>query len=55
MLVAVQLIESLVQKYGKHLVYSDGGTWYPEACAVLGLKHYLHTLYEKSIIERVNF
>jgi len=55
MLVAVQLIESLVQKYGKHLVYLDCGTWYLEACTVQGLKHYLHTPYEKSIIERVNF
>jgi putative transposase len=55
MLVAVQFIESLVQKYGRHPDYSDEITWYPEACIVLGLKHYLHTLYEKSIIERVNF
>jgi putative transposase len=47
MLVARQFIESLVQKYGCHPVYSDGGTWYPEACNVLGLKHYLHSLYEK--------
>lgn len=39
---------------GKHSVYSDGGKWCPEACNVLGLKHYLHSSYEKSIIERVN-
>ncbi len=54
MVVASQFIESLIIKYGKHSVYSDDGTWYPEACNVLGLKHYLHSPYEKSIIERVN-
>ncbi len=46
MLVAAQFIESLVQKYGHHPVYSDGGTWYPEACVALGLKHYLNSPYE---------
>ena len=47
------LSESLVSKYGKHTVYTDGGTWYPEACNVLRLKHYLHSSFEKSLI-RVN-
>lgn len=32
-------------------VYSDGGTWYPEACSYLGLGHLLHSPLEKSIIE----
>jgi len=32
--------------------FSDGGTWYPEACTYLGLQHRLHTSYEKSIVER---
>ena len=54
MLVAEKFIRSLVDKYGKHTVYTDGGTWYPEACNVLGLKHYLHSSIEKSIMERVN-
>ena len=31
----------------------DGGTWYhPQACATLGLKHRLHSTFEKSIVER---
>jgi putative transposase len=31
----------------------DGGTWYhPQACATLGLKHRLHSMFEKSIVER---
>jgi len=54
MLVAGKFIESLIGKYGKHPVYSYGGTWYPEACNALGLKQYLHSPYEKSIVERVN-
>ena len=41
-------------QYGKHTVYTDGGTWYPEACNVLRLKHYLHSPFQKSLMERVN-
>ena len=52
MLVAESFLRSLVKLYGKHVVYSDGGTWYPEACLSLGLKHRLHSSFEKSIIER---
>jgi putative transposase len=54
MLVAEKFIRSLVSKYGKHTVYTDGGTWYDEACNVIGLKHYLHSSVEKSLMERVN-
>ena len=54
MLVAEKFIRSLVEKYGKHTVYTDGGTWYNEACNVIGLKHYLHSSIEKSLMERVN-
>ena len=46
-------LESLVSKYGRHSVYSDGATWYPEVCKILGLKHYLHSSVEKSLIERI--
>ena len=52
MLVAEAFLKSLVKVYGKHIVYSDGGTWYPEACNSLGLRHILHSPFEKSIIER---
>ncbi|HET7643853.1 MAG TPA: hypothetical protein VFK40_10120, partial [Nitrososphaeraceae archaeon] len=38
----------------KHTVYTDGGTWYHEACSIIGLKHYLHSSIEKSLMERVN-
>jgi len=53
MLVLSQFLETLVEKYGRHTVYSDGGTWYPEACKVIELKHYLHSPLEKCLIERV--
>ncbi|MGH9981165.1 MAG: hypothetical protein ACRD6U_06405 [Nitrososphaeraceae archaeon] len=35
------------------MVYTDGGTWFPQACNFLHLKHYLHSPIEKSLIERV--
>jgi len=54
MLVAEKFIRSLVSKYGKHTVYTDGGTWYDQACNVIGLKHYLHSSIEKNLMERVN-
>jgi putative transposase len=42
----------LVKKYGKYSVSSDGGTWDPQACKFLQIKHHLHSSYNKSIIER---
>ncbi|HET7643816.1 MAG TPA: hypothetical protein VFK40_09930 [Nitrososphaeraceae archaeon] len=54
MLVAEKFIRSLVEKYGKYNVYTDGGTWHDEACNVIGLKHCLHSSSEKSLMERVN-
>jgi putative transposase len=53
MFVAENSIRSLVDKYGRHTVYTDGGTWYPQACTFLHLKHRLHSSLEKSLIERV--
>ena len=54
MFVAENFIRSLVEKYGRHTVYTDGGTWYDEACNILRLKHHLHSPLEKSLMERVN-
>ncbi len=42
-LVAEKFVRILVKKYGKHSVYTEGGTWYPKACKILKLKHYLHS------------
>jgi putative transposase len=53
MSVAESFLNSLIGIYGRHIVYSDGGTWYPQACSSLGLEHRLHSSCEKSIIERV--
>jgi putative transposase len=52
MLIAEHFIHSLVKKYGKHQVSTDGGTCYPQAYKFLKLKHYIHSRYEKGIIER---
>ena len=52
MLVAESFLRSLIERYGKHIVYSDGGTWYPEACNSLGLKNIYSSPFEKSIIQR---
>jgi putative transposase len=54
MIVAEKFIRSLVSKYGKHTMYTDGGTWYDEASNIIGLKHYLHSPYQKSLMERIN-
>ena len=55
MLIAEQFIQSLVRKYGKHPVSTDGGTWYPQACKFLKLKYHIHLPCEKSIIEKEQF
>ena len=52
MLVAEQFIQKLCTEYGKHPIYTDGGTWYPQACKFLKLEHHLHSSFKKSIIER---
>jgi putative transposase len=54
MFVAENFIRSLVDKYGRHTVYTDGDIWYPQACTFLHLKHRLHSPLEKSLMERVN-
>ncbi|MGN6346608.1 MAG: hypothetical protein ACTHME_02780 [Candidatus Nitrosocosmicus sp.] len=45
------IVASLIDKYGKHPVSSDSGTWYPKACRFLKLDHHIHSFYEKNIIE----
>ena len=51
-LVAEQFLQELIKKYGKNPVSTDGGTWYPQACRFLKLRHHTHSYYEKSLIER---
>ena len=49
MLVAERFIASLINRHGRHPVSTDGGTWYPQACRFLKLKHHLHSPFEKSL------
>ncbi len=48
MLLAEKFIRSLVDKYGRHTVYTDGGTWYDEACNIIVIK----TLFALTISEK---
>ena len=52
MSVAEQFIQSLIIRYGKHNISTDGGTWYPQACRFLNVEHHNHSSIEKSFIER---
>ena len=48
MFVAERFMSDLIKIYGKHPVSTDGGTWYPQACKFLKLKHHIHSTFEKS-------
>ncbi|MDQ4073833.1 MAG: hypothetical protein M3162_05945 [Thermoproteota archaeon] len=37
----------LVKANRKHPVSTDGGTWYPQACRFLRLKHHIYSSWEK--------
>ncbi len=57
MFVAEHFLSDIVDKHGKYPVSTDGGTWYPQACHFLKLKHHIHSFvykYEKSIIEELS-
>jgi transposase-like protein len=43
MLAAEQFIQSLVRRYGKQKISTDGGgTWYPQACKFLKIEHIIY-------------
>jgi len=52
MFVAERFISDVIKNHGKHPVSTDSGTWYPQACRFLKLKHHIHSSFEKSLIER---
>jgi putative transposase len=52
MFVAERFLDGLIKIHGKHCVSTDGGTWYPQACAFLKIDYHLHSSFEKSLIER---
>lgn len=35
-ILVLEAIKSLIEIYGRHIVYSNGGTWCPEAGSSLG-------------------
>jgi putative transposase len=51
-LIAERFLSHIVKEYGQHPVSTDGGTWYPQACQFLKLRHHIHSSYEKSLVER---
>ncbi|HXT84228.1 MAG TPA: hypothetical protein VN704_07850 [Verrucomicrobiae bacterium] len=52
MFVAYWFISKVVDKHGRLHVSTVGGTWYPQACHFLKLKHHIYFLHEKRIGER---
>jgi hypothetical protein len=54
MLVTEQFIQSLVRRYGKQKISTDGGgTWYPQACKFLKIEHIIYIrLMGKTSFER---
>ncbi len=49
---AEAFLRQMVKRYGRHPVYTDGASWYPEACSSLGLEHRLLNDEYRSLIER---
>jgi len=49
---AEAFLRRLVTRYGRHRVYTDGGTWYPEACEALGLEHRPLDPVYRNLVER---
>ena len=49
MFVAERFLSYVLDKYGKHQVSSDGGTWYLQACKFLNLYHHLHSFVYMSL------
>jgi ribosome biogenesis SPOUT family RNA methylase Rps3 len=46
MLVAEQFIQSLVRRYGKQNISTDGGIWYPlQACKFLKIENIINIIY----------
>ena len=52
MFVVEQFLQPLGKKYGNIKVSTDTGAWYPNAGKFSKLGHHLHSMYEKSIVER---
>jgi len=53
-LVAELFLQSLIDRYGRYPVYSDGANWDPDACRSRGLKHHLYDVLRGNLMERLN-
>lgn len=52
MFVVERFPSDLVKIHAKYPVSTDGGTWYPQACQFLNSRHHLHSILEKSLVEK---
>jgi len=51
-LTAELFLQSLIDRYGRRPVYSDGASWYPDACRSLGLEHHIYDQLRGNLMER---
>ncbi len=52
MFVTERFLSDIVNGCGQYPVSTDGGTYYPQACNFLNLRHHIHSSYKISIKER---
>ena len=52
-LVVELFLQCLIDRYGRHPVYSDGANWHPDACRSLGLEHHLYDVLRGNLMERL--
>jgi len=50
-LTAELFLQGLIDRYGRRSVYSDGASWYPDACRSLGLKHHVYDMLGGNLME----
>ena len=54
---AYYFIRHLRSRYGRKPIWTDEGTWYPEACRWLGMEHHVYPIRrmeELHVMERLN-
>ena len=47
MSVAEHFLFEIVKEYDRNPISTDRGTWYPQSCKLLKLKHHIHSPYEE--------
>jgi putative transposase len=50
--VCYQFLKQLRRRYGLKPIHTDGAHWYNDACKWLRLKHYIHEIEMKNLVER---